>query len=306
MNSRQIIIILAVILGLLLILAGWWGMKVQQLNKANEQLSGEKTELREQLDGLEAVKRNLEIEVDSLEKAYLAKVVENEELQGSLASAKNEVIAKNVALKNAKKANTSELNDLKAEIQELLASKGELEKLIKDVQSENDSLKSLAGQLEKDLADSRQENEELASLNRAIQEEVGRLTLANFKASAFQIEVEQKNSKVTSKSKRARRIKVNFDLTNVPEEFQGVRPIYLAITDSKGTPINASNPVSVTINVNGQSMDLIAVEEKEVNIEGNQRLSFSHDLEEKLATGFYRAAVFTDIGFLGASSFKLR
>ncbi len=305
MKSRQIIIILAVLLGIFLILAGWWGFKVAKLNEENKTLTGEKSELEEQLGDLEEVKRSLEIEVDSLQEAYLSMAEENEELQGSIASAKNEIIAKNVALRNAKKASSGEINDLKSEIQQLIDIKTTLETSIQEIQSENDSLRNLAGQLERDLASSRQENEELNNLNQAIQEEVTRLTLENFKASAFQVEIAQKNSKVTSKSRRARNIKVNFDLTNVPDKYQGVRPVYLAITDSKGTPINASNPISTNITVNGQAMDLIAVLEKEVNIEANQRLSFTHDLEEKLKSGVYRAAVYTDIGFLGSSSFTL-
>ena len=306
MNSRSIIILLAVLLGLFVILAGFWGFKANQLSKENTSLSEEKSGLEEELGGLEEVRDQLQSEVDSLEQAYFSVAQENEELQGSLAAAQNEIVSKNVAIKNAKRANSNEINNLKAEIQELITAKQSLENSILAVQAENDSLLNLTGMLQKDLATSKEENEPLNNLNQSIQEEVDRLTLANFKASGFQIETEQKNAKVTSKSKRIRRIKVSFDLTNVPDKYQGVKPLYLAITDSKGTPINAENPVSTTISVNGSSMDLIAVEGKEVNIEETQRLSFTHELADKLPSGFYRAAIYTDIGFLGATSFKLR
>ena len=85
-----------------------------------------------------------------------------------------------------------------------------------------------------------------------------------------------------------------------------MRPLYLVVTDDKGTPIKDSNPIQAKVVVNGQDMDIQAVKVQEVNIEESQRLSFSHDLEEKLTTGYYRVAVYTDIGLLGASSFRLR
>ena len=144
----------------------------------------------------------------------------------------------------------------------------------------------------------------LANLNRTMQEEVKKLTLNNFKASAFQVEVETPKSKLTVKSNKARRIVVNFDLTDVPDEYQGVRTIYMAITNDNGVPVPGSN-ISKNISVNGQTMPLNAVSGKEVNITSNQRLSFSHNMEDKLKAGFYRVAVYTDIGMLGSANFRL-
>ncbi|MEL6926433.1 MAG: hypothetical protein AAFO94_20485 [Bacteroidota bacterium] len=78
------------------------------------------------------------------------------------------------------------------------------------------------------------------------------------------------------------------------------------ITDEKATPIKLTNPIQAEVSVNGQTMQLQAAEAKEVNIEANQRLSFSHDLSEKLGSGYYRVVAYTDIGLLGATSFRLR
>ncbi|MDX1667003.1 MAG: hypothetical protein R3350_07230 [Saprospiraceae bacterium] len=140
-----------------------------------------------------------------------------------------------------------------------------------------------------------------------MEEEVNRLTLANFKASAFQVELERKNDKVTSKARRARRIIITFDLTNVPEEYQGVRPLYLVINDEKATPIvSTEDAINTEVMINGEVVDLVAAEAKEVDIAENQRLAFTHDLSDKLEPGYYRAAVYTDIGLLGAASFRLR
>ena len=58
--------------------------------------------------------------------------------------------------------------------------------------------------------------------------------------------------------------------------------------------------------MNGQPTDIIAAESKEVNITADQRLTFTHELADKLSTGYYRVALYTDIGLLGANSFRLR
>ena len=162
---------------------------------------------------------------------------------------------------------------------------------------ENTSLTSNLNEANKDKA-------ALANLNRTMQEEVKKLTLNNFKASAFQVEVETPKSKLTAKSNKARRIVVNFDLTSIPDEYQGIRTIYMAITNDNGVPIPGSNIIKNVV-VNGQTMALNAVSGKEVNITSNQRLSFSHNMEDKLKPGFYRVAVYADLGMLGSANFRL-
>ena len=303
MKTQHIFLAVAIILAILLGLSSWQGMR---LKKEKKELIQEKEQLSGELSGLEEIRDNLANEVDSLQEAYFQLAEENENLQGSLADAQQEIARKSAALRNASRRSTSEVNDLKAQIQELLEAKTTLENSILVVQAENDSLRTRTGVLENDLSIAQQENQALANLNRTIQEELERLTLANFKASAFRVEVGQKNAKVTSKSRRARNIGVDFDLTDVPEEFQGVQPIYLTISDETGNPIQAANPIQAQVNVNGQPMDIIAVESKEVNIAASQRLSFKHALSEKLSPGFYRASVFSEIGLLGATSFRLR
>ena len=85
-----------------------------------------------------------------------------------------------------------------------------------------------------------------------------------------------------------------------------MRTLYLTITDDKGTPVAAANPIQAKTIVNDQKMDIIAVKAQDVDIIENQRLSFTYDLEDKLAPGYYRVAIYTDIGLLGVSSMRLR
>jgi len=210
-------------------------------------------------------------------------------------------------VRSAQRNSDAEITNLRAEIQNLLSAKAQLESSIANLKVENDSLRNRANVLEQDLNVARQNNTSLSQLNRTMEGELKRLTLANFKATAFRVEVEKKRkSKLTSKSRQAKKVVISFDVTEVPDQYQGVRPLYLVISDETGTPIKAKNPVNAQVTVNSQRMDIIAVEAKEIDITSNQRLSFTHDLEEKLRKGFYRILIYTDIGLLGSNSFRLR
>lgn len=311
MKTRTILAIVAVLLALGLIGTGIWGFglkdKAASLTSANEKMSAE-------ISDLNKLKKDLEAEVDELETAYTNLSQENSDLQTNVEEAEKKVKRREATIRSLRKelAKTNEVanetgSNLRYQITNLMNAKSALETSIRDLQSENDSLRNVAGQLQQDLSKARNENTELASLNKTMDDELARLTLANFKASAFRVEVQnKKGTKVTSKSRRARKLAVSFDLTGVPTEYQGVRPVYLVITDEKATPIKITNPIQAEVMVNGQTMQLQAAEAKEVNIEANQRLSFSHDLNEKLTSGYYRVVAYTDIGLLGATSFRLR
>ncbi|RMG84536.1 MAG: hypothetical protein D6714_07735 [Bacteroidetes bacterium] len=303
MNKNTGLVAIIAILTLLFLGTGWWGMS--QKNE-KEAFMEKNAALQNTVDELETLKLDLTKEVERLEANYATLAEENEALQTSVENAQSVARQKAREIANLKKKAAAENNSLRAQIEELLKIKSELESRIQDLEAENEALRSENEQLSTDLASSQAENEALARLNKTIQDELKRLTHATFKASGFRVEVEKRKPKATAKSRQARRILVSFDLVNVPEEFRGVRPVYLVITDDKGTPIRVSNPINAQVDVNGQVMDIQAVSSREENIGENQRLSFRHDLENKLRQGYYRVAVYTDVGLLGASSFRLR
>ena len=311
MNAKQILGTIVAILVILLLMAGFWGYN---LNNEKTKLLSEKEQLNTELNGLNLLKDELATEVDSLQSAYEELAEENESLQTSLEDEKARVRRRNATIKSvkaslvsARETSEAEMGNLRTQIEGLLASKTQLENSIASLQTENDSLRALTGVLTKDLGKAREDNLALANLNRAMEGELDRLTLANFKASAFRVEVQKRNKKkVTSKSRRAKRIQVSFDLTEVPEGYQGVRPVYLVIADEKATPIKLKEPIQAKVTVNGQETDLIAAEAKEVNVVENQRISFTHELDSKLKSGYYRISIYTDIGMLGATSLRLR
>lgn len=302
-KQKQGLTIAVVILALLLVVAGIWGF---MQNNARKDLEGVRSELEGTVEELESLRAELLNEVDSLQGEYNSLAEQNSELQGDLSTAQQTIAEKEAAIRNLKASKSSEVNSLRAEIQQLMALKDELQGNIQGIQAENDSLRQAMGMLEENLTASKEEIEQLNAIRRTIEQENKRLTLENFTASAFQVELERKNEKVTAKARRARTIRISFDLADVPEAYQGMRTLYLTINDDKGTPIAAVNPVPAKTIVNNQQMDIIAVKAKDVDITESQRLSFVYDLEEKLDPGFYRVSVFTDIGLLGSSSLRLQ
>lgn len=302
-NNKKGLIILIILLLLGLIGLGYWGFTS---NKGKKELAAQNEALTGQVGDLSSLRDGLQRQVDSLETAYSSLAEENKNLQGSVVEAEKTIASQSAAITKLKKQGTNESGNLKTQIEELLKAKAKLEGKIQGLEAENDSLRTLTGQLTTDLASAKSDNDALSTLNRTIQDEMKKLTLANFKASAFRVEVERKRPKATAKAGRARRILISFDLTGVKQEYRGLRPLFLVITDDKGTPIKNANPIQAKVNVNGQQMDLLAVQQKETDIVENQRLTFTHDLEDKLKSGFYRVAVYTDIGMLGAASFRLQ
>lgn len=303
MDSKKGLLILVILLLLGLIGLGYWGYTT---NNEKKNLASQNQTLNSQVSDLDGLRSDLQQQVDSLAQAYDNLAEENKNLQGSVTNAEQTIASQTAAITKIKKQSASETGNLKSQIEELLKAKAMLEGNIKNLQTENDSLRTVTGQLTSDLASAKSENDALATLNKTMNDEMKKLTLANFKASAFRVEVERKRPKATAKAGRARRLLISFDLTEVKSEFRGLRPLYLVLTDDKGTPIKNSNPIQAKVNVNGQSMDLLAVQKKDVDIVENQRLTFTHELEDKLKSGFYRVAVYTDIGLLGASSFRLQ
>ena len=202
MNVKRGLIILII---LLLLLLSWIGYTAYKGNKAQLALEERNTELSSEIDDLNQLKEKLSFEVDSLQFAYELLATENEELQGSKEAAEKKAAQKDAIISRLQKRSQTESNNLKAQIEQLLADKTQLEYSINNLQMENDSLRMVTGQLTADLAASKSENQALADLNATIQEELKRLTLSNFKASAFRVEVEKKQTQSHRQVKKGKK-----------------------------------------------------------------------------------------------------
>lgn len=302
--------ILMILLAIAMLAMGYCGyMRNEEVKAEMAALSAKNTELGNELKDVQGLKAKLEGDLNELQTKYSSLAAENEALQGSVTDAQKEIKRRRSAIYRLTQANTAkdgELASLRAQIEGLINERTKLESDINTLQAENAQLKEENAKLASDLATTKGEKEALARLNETMEKDISDLTLANFKASGFTTDVLRKDGKPTRRKGFAKKVNVSFDLVDVPEKYQGVRKIYMVITDDTGVPITKSSPIRAKINVNGQEQDIIAVSEQNVEIQESQRLSFNHDLESKLKPGYYRSSIYTDLGLLGSASFLMR
>lgn len=309
MKSDQMLKIAVGILILLLLLAGFWGFR---LNTSNNKMKAENKQLNAEFDELRQLRKNLEREVDSLELAYTDLAAENDSLAFIAGEAQERVIRQGSLIRNLKRENATgkaavlKVSNMREELSRLTSEKTDLMASMQSLQNENADLKAQLGALTEEVSSERAKNVALTGKAQQLEEEIDRLTNAVYKASAFRVELEKRNSKATAKSRLARRLKVSFDLLKVPPKYQGTHPIYLVVTNEQGTPVKEDNAIQAQINSNGQVQNIQAVKQQDVNIAANQRLSFNHEFDEKLERGYYKVLVYTDTGLLGGSSVRVR
>ncbi|MEM6772938.1 MAG: hypothetical protein AAF597_20330, partial [Bacteroidota bacterium] len=243
---------------------------------------------------------------------------DNAQLKGELAEAQKTAQA---ALYDMRRAQKSRKNDndvayqMRLQIEDLITARANLERNLLELEEENATLRKDNVALRQNLSTAKTEAYELAkksenleTINKRMESEISAITLGAFKATAMQVDLFRgnKGTKITSDASRVKRMSVSFDLTDVPDKYLGVRPIYLVMTDQSGTPVISENPVRAKAIVNGAEMNVIALEGRDVNVEKNQRISFTHELDTKLEKGFYRVQILTDLGLLGAQNIQLR
>ncbi len=301
-NSGKLVTIL------LLLLIGSIGISIFFWKKSRD-MGADNAKLSESAQSLEAEKANIEHTLDSLSAAYGELRIENEGLRGKEASTAALIAQKDVSINKIKSQSNRELTELRTQVQELRQLKIEYETLITAVQVENEQLKDenkrLLGENQQLQTENSTLTGQMGDLAKKLEDQIRKTQSAKFKASAFRVEIGSRGDKQTLRAKKAREIMVSFDLVDVPANYQGGQHLYLSITDEKGKPIAATNPIKTTIEAPSGNVAIEALQVKAVSLGETQRLSFSYKLDERLKSGNYVAAIYCNVGLLGASSFKL-
>lgn len=295
-NSR----IYAIIVTLLLLASaaiGWvfWN-KSQEYQKS----------LRQQealVDSLTQVKMQLEQELDNLSQDYAALRTENESLQGQIAQSATIVEQKEIVIKQIKADASREVKALEKQIEDLKKIRAEYETIITLLREENRQLREENQRLTEENTQLQGRVEDIA---KQLEEQIRKTQSAQFRATSFRVEVVRRADKLVTKARQARELLISFDLVDVPPVYQGPQKLYLVVTDDKGKPIPATNPIQTTVYAPTGPVEIQAQQAKQVVLETTQRMSFSYQLEERLKAGSYVAAIYCDKGLLGASSFRLR
>ncbi|MEL7020975.1 MAG: hypothetical protein AAGK47_05165 [Bacteroidota bacterium] len=308
-----------ILVGILAALALLFGVGSCYFWSNSRQLGNQNIALQSKVDDLDQLKVNLQTTIDSLQTAYATAVTENENLKGNLDEAEKKIAARESQLRrlrrsyNNAKANADEATSLRAQLEGLISAKSALEADISNLRSENERLQAENEALSSQVASANQKNTQLSgqvqdldARNKAIRDRLDKLAPAGFRASAFRVEVEKRNNKLTSKSRAAKEVNVSFDLINVPEDKQGLHKLYIAATNFQGTPVKTASSKSVTISNATETVTIDALTTKETNLNETQRLKLTFTPDEKLAPGYYNVFIYSDLGYLGSTSFRLR
>jgi predicted RNase H-like nuclease (RuvC/YqgF family) len=303
-ERQRLYTILALLLLLLAGALGWflWNKSQTYLVEKNKAVA--------LYDSLTVVKARLETEVDSLQFSYDAVHAENTNLQGAMASATRNLREKDAAIAALKASNAGDIAGLNAQIEALQKAKTEFETVIGLLQSENQSLKTevltLKGQNETLSAENLQLSNEVSGLAKKLEDQIRATQSAIFKATAFRVEVEKRNDKLTTRAKRVREIAISFDLAGVPQPMQGQQKLYLAISDEYGKPIMDKANAVVNIDAPAQKVAITSQANKLVVLGETQRINFNYTIDERLGKGNYVVAIYCEKGLLGATSVRLR
>lgn len=266
------------------------------------------------IDSLGTIKQNLERSLDSLQLAYSDLRMENEALAGKITAKAGEIARKDSQIQQIKQVNINTLGNiaaLQAQITALQQAKNDYESVIAGLREENAVLKNENVALRGDINQLKGKQDSLASqislLSDKLAAQIRETHAAAFRATAFKVDSEKKNDKITVRAKRVREILVSFDLVNVPAQYWGSNKLYLVLTDEKGKTLPSDAPLTPVVLQTPQGRKEIEAHAiRPINIEKAQRPTMNFVLSEKLKSGTYVAAVYCDNGTLGATSFKLR
>lgn len=301
-NSRVYSIVIASLLVLSAALGYFFWQKSRTYLQETEKLEKEKVELA-------AAKANVEHSLDSLANSYADLRTENETLSGKITTTAALIQQKESIIRNIRTASAKDVAELRTQVSTLEKTKIEYETIILALRGENDALKDENKRLTGEVLNLRGSNDALSGkvegLAKQLEEQIRKTQSAIFKASSFRVTPTRRNDKLTTKAKRVRAIDVSFDLANVPVTYQGTQKVYLVITDEKGQTIICEAPVKATVHAPTGPIDITAQQIKTVVLTEVQRLSFSYKFDDRLKSGAYVVAIYSDQGLLGASSFRL-
>ena len=313
MNTTKSSNVLSFVLGGLLFIAGglavYFAMNSNFFKSETERLQGELTSLNE-------TQQELEGELQSLEGDYNAQIDENGQLKDEIAAKVAEVENLKIRIGQLKqqlsssKVKTKDIQERLAKLEEL---KVKLEEDVTKLQSENEDLLASNQQLNADLTYAHEEvdqlTEQVAQLsdtNQALNDRLFELAPAGYRADNFNIVIQKKNDKLTTKAKQVDEIKVKFDLNKVPSDRQIDSEIYIAITNIRGNEIKGIPSQLASVRALDQDLKINAVDSKKLKLKRAQSIDMAFSPDDKLISGEYNLLVYSKEGYLGSTGFLLQ
>lgn len=274
------------------------------------------TALTSEVEDLNTTKGDLETELVDLETQYDTKIEENEGLKMTIEERVEEINNLQSKIRRVK----SQLNDSKENTAQMEARLNQLEELkaalqndVTNLKGENANLAAARAELSESLVarEAVIQNLEgkmvaLNEKNTKIQNHLYKIAPAGYRAGNFSIDAEKRNDKLTAKARKAKEIKVNFDLPNVPKNKQGKTELYLVVTDVMGNAVKEIKTSPISVPSANENLKVEAADMQEINLEENQSLTLSFKPEDKMNAGDYNLMVYSSHGYLGATALSLR
>lgn len=299
LNAENIALLAILLLLVVGTLGIWSWMRYSELDSMRQL---EATQHETMLDSLLQVKNGLENNLDQLQTDFTALSTENDTLAERLATTTNIVAEKERAIQEIKGQNIREEKALREQVQRLQTIKDRYETIITVLNRKNAALTVENAQL-------RGANDslymEISDLGKQMEAQIRKTLSAQYKATAFRLEMVRRNDKPTIRAKRTRELRVHFELNHVPPAYQGNQQLYLVITTDMGVPISSPNPIEASINTEKGNSSIVAQMAQNQKITENQRLQLTYKLEDRLKKGTYIVSVFSEKGLLGVASFRL-
>ena len=272
------------------------------------------TSLSMKLDDLNVEKETMTANLETLNSSYEEQIASNENLSAELEQRVLEVDGLKKKISSARallKESKSENEEIKERIAQMEELKVKLEEDILKLEERNNALVATNDEINNELE---RANEEISVLNNrivkmendntALTSRLYQLAPAGFVAENFNVFAEKRNDKLTSKANRTDEIKVQFDIKNVPMEYQKDEEIYIVVTEFDGNPVEEIQSKKVTINSQEPiKVDAAAIEK--MALKDKQNIVMSFETGKNLESGRYNVLVYADHGFLGATSFTL-
>lgn len=279
--------IMFVMAGIALLLAGTLGYVWYQKNELVNALEAEKRDLTEQMESLQQDYANLSSDYDSI----------NAQLDTSRA----EVAQLIDRIKKTEATNRTKMRQYEKEL-------GTLRSIMRNYIVQIDSLNSLNQRLTADAAAARKEAEESkkanAELSQQVQDLSGQVAVGSaLKARGLRLEAYNKSDKITDRSSRVVRLLASLSLLENSLAPKGPVRVYVKIKDPDGVVL--TNNERASFNFNGEMM--VASASREVDYEGKEvdMSIYLNDIEDYVK-GVYTVEAYTETSFLGTAEMMLR
>lgn len=245
-----------------------------------ETLNGEKTSLNK--------------EIDKLKKELASLNSDNKELDKAVKEAQHKLVEKEAQIAKLSK-NNSVIPSLRKEIESIRKIRQELIAQLETLKNENYMMGTEISELNRTIAGLRKENQEL----------LARTNEKPMMAYNFRVEpVKSRNDKLTVKAKRAKKIKISFDV-NSPKNMTG--DVYLKIRSEKDNELEGQTILAYEMAEDTDDEYMMAsTESLVISADEYKRFSVAFNPKEKLDAGVYYVSVFSGNNYLGSAQFKLR